>query len=68
LIEQNRYLITERFREILLAEVQLEIKYANTKDAKVMEKHLSDWVELERAFDKAMNEVFGLDKITWDGH
>jgi hypothetical protein len=65
LIEQDRSLITERFREILLNQVELAIKYANTQDADVIKKQLSDWVELETAFDQAMNEVFGLDKITW---
>jgi hypothetical protein len=65
LIEQDRYLITERFREILLGQVDLLIKYANTQDTHVMEKQLSDYLELDKAFDHAMNEVFGLDKITW---
>jgi len=66
LIEANRYLITERFRTILSSQGQLEIQYANTQDAKVIEKILSDYVELEGKFDQAMNEVFGLDRITWD--
>lgn len=66
LIERNRYLITERFRAILLSQVELELKYANTKDIKVIEKQQSDYLELEVAFDQAMNEVFGLDRITWE--
>ena len=66
LIERNRYLITERFRAILLSQVELELKYANTKDIKVIEKQQSDYLELEVAFDQAMNEVFGIDRITWE--
>jgi len=66
LIEQNRYLITERFRQILSNQGQVAIKYANTKDAEATEKLLSDYVKLEQDFDQAMNEVFGLDKITWE--
>jgi hypothetical protein len=66
LIEQNRYLITERFRKVLLSQVELLIKYANTQDTQVMEKQLSDYLELDATFDQAMNEVFGLDRITWD--
>ena len=44
LIEQDRYLITERFREILFGQVDLLIKYANTQDTHVMEKQLSDYL------------------------
>jgi len=66
LIERNRYLITDRFREILLSQCQLELKYANTNDSTLMERQVAEYVQLELAFDKAMNEVFGLDKITWN--
>ena len=66
LIEDNRYLITERFREILRGQAQLAIKYANTKDPKAIAKLQSEYVELDRTFDQAMNEVFGLDRITWE--
>jgi hypothetical protein len=66
LIERNRYLITERFRDILLSQCQLELEYANTKDPTIIKKQVAEYLELELAFDKAMNEVFGLDKITWN--
>jgi hypothetical protein len=26
----------------------------------------SEYMELEKSFDAAMNEVFGIDKITWE--
>jgi hypothetical protein len=66
LIEGNRYLITERFRAILSSRAQLALKYANTQDTKVIEKQTADYMELQLAFDQAMNEVFGLDRITWE--
>ena len=66
LIEEDRYLVTERFREILLDQVQILIKYANTQDARDAEKLLLEYLERDKAFDQAMNEVFGLDKITWE--
>ena len=66
LIENNRYLIPQRFREILLSQVQLGIEYANTKDTDAIEKQLDRYVELEKTFDQAMNEAFGLDRITWE--
>jgi hypothetical protein len=67
LIDHNRFLITERLREILRSQAQLAIKYANTKDhPKATAKLQSDYMELDRTFDQAMNEVFGLDRITWE--
>ena len=65
LIEHNRYLILERFREILISQCKLGVNYANTKDPKVIAKLQSDYVELDMRFDQAMNEAFGLDRITW---
>jgi hypothetical protein len=66
LIEQNRYLITGRFRKILRDQAELAIKYANTQDAVVIDKLASDYMDLDATFDQAMNEVFGLDRITWE--
>ena len=65
LIDQDRSLITERFRKILRSQAELLIEYAKTQDAHVLEKQVSDYLELDKDFDQAMNEVFGLDKITW---
>lgn len=66
LTRYSRYLVTERFREILLGQIELLIKYANTKDADAIDKQLSDYLALDKSFDQAMNDVFGLDKITWE--
>jgi hypothetical protein len=65
LIATNRYLITDRFYEILSRQAQLGIEYANAPDTDLM-KVKSEYMELEKSFDAAMNEVFGIDKITWE--
>lgn len=66
LINNNRYLITDRFHKILWSEAQLGIEYANARDTEAIRKLQSDYMELQKSFDAAMNEVFGIDKITWE--
>jgi hypothetical protein len=66
LIATNRYLITDRFHKILWREAQLGIEYANARDTEILGKLGSEYLELQNSFDAAMNEVFGIDKITWE--
>ena len=66
LINTNRYLLTDRFEKILRDQAELGIKFANAPDAETATKIGSDYVRLQESFDAAMNEVFGIDKITWD--
>lgn len=66
LMEQNRYLITERFRLILHKQAQILIQYANTQVTDDMKQLESDYLKQDLNFDQAMNEVFGLDRITWE--
>ncbi|KRR21335.1 hypothetical protein CQ14_06710 [Bradyrhizobium lablabi] len=66
LIEQNRHLITERFRKILRDQAVLAMEYANIQDTDALKRHVSNYQELDATFDRAMNEVFGLDRITWE--
>lgn len=66
LLAANRYLITERFHKILLDESQIIISLANEKDADRMATHYSQYLGLQQEFHKAMNDVFGIDKITWE--
>ena len=66
LLANNRYLITDRFHKVLLNEAQLAIKYANARDAEALKKTQSEYLELQDSFHRSMNEVFGIDKITWE--
>lgn len=66
LIANNQYLITDRFKKILRREAELGIEFANAKDAEVLDKLGSEYIELQRSFSTAMKEVFGLEKITWE--
>ena len=66
LIANNRYLITDRFYKILSREAQLGIEYANAPDTETVSKLNSEYMELKKSFDAAMNEVFGIDNITWE--
>ena len=65
-IANNQYLITDRFEKILRREAELGIEFANAKDAEVLDKLGSEYIELQRSFNTAMKEVFGLEKITWE--
>ena len=66
LLAANRYLITERFHKILWDESQILIMLANEKDPNRVSTHQSSYVGLQEVFYKAMNEEFGIDKITWE--
>ena len=66
LLAANRYLITERFHKILWEESQLVILLANERDADRMSTHHATYAGLQGEFQKAMNDVFGIDKITWE--
>jgi len=66
MISLNSSLITARFTEVLSSQAQLAIKYANTNDPKGVSKLASDYTELDRAFNQAMNDNFGLDRINWE--
>lgn len=62
----DRYLITERFHKILWEESQLMIAIANETDPERLEALQAAYLRSSDAFYGAMNEVFGLDKITWE--
>jgi len=67
LLANNRYLITDRFHKILWRQAQLAIEYARAQEGTdTLTKLGSEYMELEKSFDAAMNEVFGIDKITWE--
>lgn len=66
LLANNRYLLTERFHKILNAEAQLTIKYANARDPEAIKEIQSEYLGLLDSFHLSMNEVFGIDKITWE--
>ena len=62
----NRYLITERFHKILWDESQLLILIANEKNTDQILTHQNNYLGLQGEFYSAMNDVFGIDKITWE--
>jgi hypothetical protein len=66
LIENNRYLITDRFYEILRGEAQSVLQCANAKEPEALRKCESEYLALLGSFHQSMNEVFGIDKITWE--
>jgi hypothetical protein len=65
-LANNRYLITDRFHKILWDEGQVAIKYENASGPGEIEKLNSEYGELLDSFHRLMNEVFGIDKITWE--
>lgn len=62
----DRYLITERFHKILWEESQLIIAIANETDPERLEVLQAAYLRSLDAFYEAMNDVFGIDKITWE--
>jgi hypothetical protein len=66
LLNTNRYLLTDRFYNLLSSEAQLVLNCANKKETEALSKCDSDLVNLQESFRQLMNEHFGIDKITWD--
>ena len=66
LLANNRYLLTDRFHQILLSEAKLTIGFANARDVEEIKKLESEYLKLQESFHHSMNEVFGIDKITWE--
>jgi hypothetical protein len=66
LLANNRYLLTERFHKILNTKAQLATKYANARDHEAIKKIQYEYLGLLDSFHQSMNEVFGVDKITWE--
>ena len=66
LLAVNKYLITKSFHKILWDQSQLLIRMANAKDDNMEVARLQgEYVRLLDEFYKAMNDVFGIDRISW---
>jgi len=59
-------LITETFYKILWNQSQILIRLARTVDPKVVTALETEYTQLLENFYQAMNDVFGIDKITWE--
>jgi hypothetical protein len=66
LLDTNRYLLTDRFYDLLSKEAQVVLKCANKKPEELNECY-SELGSLQESFRLSMNEAFGIDKITWEG-
>jgi len=66
LLAVNKYLITERFHKILWDQSQILIRIANAKDPKTVAALQAEYIKLLESFYEVMNDVFGIDKITWE--
>lgn len=60
----HRYLLSEKFHTILRAQAKLLIKLANVKPHQTKNLEV-EYLKLQTEFQEAMNEVFGIDEITW---
>jgi hypothetical protein len=65
LLANNRYLIAERFHDILQAQCRLALDFANENDPKKVAELGTRYGGLLDDLGEAMNAEFGLDKIAW---
>jgi hypothetical protein len=68
ILSVNKYLITERIHKILWDKGQIAIKFFNAQDKTALDRIAADSQRLEDEFSRAMNDVFGIEKITWEPH
>ncbi len=64
-IASKRYLLTEQFYQLFLNQCQVVLKIANAKDKSCLEQLTRKYLSNREEFTKLVNEVFGIDKISW---
>ncbi|MFZ3167621.1 MAG: hypothetical protein WA130_08400 [Candidatus Methanoperedens sp.] len=62
----SRYLLTGKFHRILHDQSHILIRVANEQDAEALENLENKYLRIFDEFHQAMNDVFGIDRITWD--
>jgi hypothetical protein len=65
LLANNRYLITSGFHTILSTEAQLALDYAGAHHAQDLKSIESEYLQQQEYLDQTMNDVFGINNITW---
>jgi hypothetical protein len=61
----KRYLLTERFYQFFWNQSQVVLKIANAKDKSSLEELTQQYIRNREKFIRAVNKVFGIDKISW---
>lgn len=64
-LASKRYLLTEQFYQFFWNQCQVVLKIANAKDKSSLEQLTQQYLRNREEFIQLVNEVFGIDKISW---